>query len=183
MNRRSMALDMDGIDTIYLDMDGVVASFDIAWCRWFGYDFAPSNKWLFYQRYQLTCKQFVDGLDKLPKKFWAELPLEEDADNLFNWALRQGKKIVFLTHACTDDSTAGKLEWIATHYPETEMVGVTESLDKCKYAAENTLLIDDKLETVEAFIEAGGNGRVWPKPYNFYESYILRHIYFNKEQL
>ena len=183
MANRSMVIDYDKLDTIYLDMDGVLASFDVAWCRWFGYEFKESNDWTFYERYGLDAETFYAGLDKLPRQFWAMLPLEFDADRLFNWALRQGCEVKFLTHACTTESCEGKKEWIATHYPETEVICVTEALQKIELANENTLLIDDKVETVEAFIEAGGNGRVWGKPYNYYRKYILGHIYFNKELL
>lgn len=183
MGGRSMVIDYDNLDIIYLDMDGVVASFDVAWCRWFGYEFQPSNNWTFYERYGLTAKKFYSDLDKLPKQFWSSLPLEQDADLLFNWALRQNAEVKFLTHAVTDGSCEGKKEWVARHYPETPVICVSEAMQKIELANERTLLIDDKVETVEAFIEAGGNGRVWEKPYNRFRKYILSHIYFDKELL
>ena len=183
MGGRSMVIDYDKLDIIYLDMDGVVASFDVAWCKWFGYEFQPSDNWTFYERYGLSAEQFYSDLDELPAEFWAGLPLEEDADQLFNWALRQGCEVKFLTHAVTEGSCDGKKQWVAEHYPDTEVVCVTEALHKIKLANANTLLVDDKVETVEAFIEAGGNGRVWGKTYNFFRSYILGHIFFDKELL
>ena len=62
------------------------------------------------------------------------------------------------------------MDWIADHLPGIPLENVhivTEGVLKAKFATKNSILVDDRKSTIEAFNKAGGFGILhWSKHYN-----------------
>lgn len=136
------------IDTIYLDMDGVIVDF-LAGCK-------SINAW--------------DGGYKVdwPKihaagpEFWADLPWTKEGEKFYFWLEKycdeQGIELCILSQVGYQDGVTGKLEWLRNNcrVPNKNIYIVAKGKDKAKFANDTSLLIDDFGKNIESFIMAGG---------------------------
>ena len=96
------------------------------------------------------------------KDYWAEMDWLKGGEEL--WDFIKPYKPIILTAPIknTEASREGKEEWCAEHLgPEVEVI-VDE--EKWKYAAINTILIDDRKKNVRLFRKAGGKAILYIAP-------------------
>lgn len=169
------------INTILLDMDGVVADFNLQMaltlCPHLSWEeqvakaricdvHAPGHDWLtVYSKTDAQAWQAVDDAD--PLVFWSNLhptshrfPGTPTPAMLFQWALKHAPSVFFLTafpRSSTGEVCAGKLEWLRTHIdPDFMNVMLCPRRGKKLLAADDALLIDDNLENCQEFVTGGG---------------------------
>tara|TARA_R110002020_G_scaffold351513_1_gene564697 strand:- start:2666 stop:3247 length:582 start_codon:yes stop_codon:yes gene_type:complete len=96
------------------------------------------------------------------KNYWSEMDWLEGGKEL--WDFIKPYKPIILTAPIksSDASRLGKEEWCAKHLGEEVKVIVEE--EKWKYAAINTILIDDREKNVRLFREAGGEAILYIAP-------------------
>lgn len=163
------------IDTIYCDMDGVLADFyqrfleyypdttldERGWITGHHHRDGVWKNWLDWDTLREKDPKFWVGLDPMPgaEKLWQALLLVEST----------GVKLNILTAAPPEwkETAAQKRLWAEKFtgdksfaHPNKTIV-VFNAKDKAKnYARPNTLLIDDKYESCEEFKKAGSNS-IW----------------------
>ena len=152
------------IETIFLDMDGVITNFMKAICEEFKLPYPP-------QVYHF----FSDIRDKVndfcTSDFWRNLQWMPDGRDILRAIMSTFglDKIYFLSGMMPNiGSGSGKLLWIQLNLPvyRNRIILHTLGVPKSFLAQPNTLLIDDKDENVDEFIKAGGWGILVPRPWN-----------------
>lgn len=143
--------DLDHMNKIYLDMDGVLCDFEKRFVDVFGHSandvrgtFTDSDQW----------KQFVEG------DHFATLDWYPGGKELLNYLRMFGNNIEILSssggHAYYDKIAEQKTRWLRNNgidYPVNIVPGKRFKKD---YADPYHLLIDDTERNIVEFIEAGG---------------------------
>lgn len=139
------------VETIYLDMDGVIANFDKSYHSIYGVncrdDPKRSNWYEFITKY----------------KGFASLELMPDALELTNYVFSLRKKVSILSCAGRLETFAEvssqKIAWLYCngfgHLPRVFTFTKTE---KANLASPTSILIDDSIQCIEPFNAAGGVG-------------------------
>lgn len=134
---------------IYLDLDGVVAN----WAKQFEKISGVPVEYYEQQHGKEKRYQFVH---KNSPDFYATMPLTKDASVLLNFL--NNLPVEILSHATDAEAEAGKLTWLKnnkiTHKPNL----VRNREDKAKFANAESILIDDRPDTIQQFNSAGGIG-------------------------
>jgi len=165
------------IDTVFLDLDGVIADFPGGVAKIFGRD--PSEiKWPKREPWEWVDDDLPDALGITPYTMWQEIKKAgaafwADLDP-YPWAkevveyLHAEYRLYFLTtpHGALD-SAKGKMVWVEIFsYGMSDRIILTSQ--KHLLAGWGRLLIDDKPEMVKRFADCGGVGILWPQPWNGY---------------
>ena len=158
------------INRILLDLDGVVRD----WCKGIiklyelDIEIKDIIRWDFVtdfvtKRDGLSVSQFWEGQDQ---KFWENLELTPEANEIMDLLKRTKKDIILLTSP-TMNNAGWSQTWIRKHYPDL-FYKQKYMLGPCKYicADGTSLLIDDAEKNVDPFIENGGNAFLFPSPWN-----------------
>lgn len=139
----------NALDTIvFFDIDGVLGDFD-SHARKQG-KILPNGK--------------VD-YDALDQNWWKTMPVYDNARDLVSMARSMATQVRFLTGPTASTACyGGKAEWVRhTFQPEKGKFGLMDLLivpakDKGMLAGPRRILIDDRIENVEAWQQAGGIG-------------------------
>ena len=135
---------------IYVDMDGVLTDWENQFKRYSGgipvetyeVEHGPVNSYEFVKKnspdFYATMDWMGDG--KLLYSFLKDLPIE------------------ILSHATDQGAVDGKLTWLKNNNITAKPNLVPRREDKAKYAKSDTILIDDKPNTIGEFNKAGGIG-------------------------
>jgi hypothetical protein len=134
---------------LYCDMDGVIVDFEHGYNRLTGRD-APG----FSSPYDKN--EFWDAITKAGAEFWADLEWMPDGQQLWDYIKQFNPKL--LTAPSMDPSSKeGKLQWIEKNIPGTKAI-FKQAKYKQELASPNAILIDDRKDNIERWIEAGGIG-------------------------
>lgn len=138
-------------------MDGVVADFDKLACKLTNTDTLDGvNKsfmWSQIAKYEQRGGEFWFDLEKMP-----------DADELMAFLMKvsveHGISVEFLTAAGDFKSAPGqKTRWADMYYAGVKPNIVRKSPEKAaQFASPTVVLIDDRLKSIEPWLEAGGIG-------------------------
>lgn len=138
---------------VAIDMDGVLADFS-----------AMVEQILDKPRDQITTREMWDGINRYNKNvepFFENLPVMDDALDLVRFVYNNFNNWYILTASgyTPKDAPEQKKRWISKVFgPMTEVVVVTRSSDKAKYATQNSILIDDRSQSIDPWVAAGGIG-------------------------
>ena len=151
---------------IYIDLDGVTASWKKSLLRVVGVDYEDEETRTYLKKNNGKIDGMADvdlmwkEIKKEGTKFWAELDLFPWSKELWDKMNKKSNNVYFLTTPSEEpESCAGKHEWIKKHFDTRKFVIAPE---KQVCANSNAILIDDFPENIEAFEEAGGHGFLWP---------------------
>lgn len=158
------------IKTVFLDMDGVIASFrmgvSIAFQQPYNYNSATWNLWEDWDgnitREDVNAKCDVD--------FWKNLPWMHDGLGIFEAVRNKFKpeQIYILTNPIVGGAgtATGKMLWIKKHLPGFYDRVIITQASKGLLAKPNILLIDDNDKYIDEFYAAGGRACLVPRPWN-----------------
>jgi len=133
---------------IYCDMDGVLTDYVASFRDVF--DEEPTNV------FATLGEESVNAILNDVEGYWRDMPWMEDGREL--WTFIKNYKPILLTtpavsvKACKQDKT----EWKNEHLGKD--VNIVFSSTKYDYAAPDAVLIDDKKENIDSFINNGGIG-------------------------
>lgn len=151
--------------TIFLDMDGVLCDFFNGALEACGLPADTPPKWDFWSS-RLTDQEFWATIDQ-QCCFWEDLHPYSWAQELVA-ACRKLGPVYFCSSPGPDrDSASGKLFWLRRHgflQPGDSNYFLTSQ--KQFLAAEDRLLIDDADSNVSRWQESGGEGLLFPAPWN-----------------
>lgn len=143
------------INTIYLDMDGVICDFCGA-CK----DIDA------IEHYKVDWEKVHSaGID-----FWANMAWTNEGQKFYKWLEKfcdeEGIDLCILSQVNYSDGVNGKIEWLManTKVPNKNIYIVKTGKAKAKYANNQSLLIDDFGKNIEAFVLAGGFGIKFESP-------------------
>ena len=134
---------------IYVDMDGVLSDWEVQFKRYSGgipvdtYDSLYGKK----NRFKLVNKNSPD--------YYANMPWMKDGKLLYNF-VNSFPNVEILSHAPDTKSKVGKQQWLKDKCITFESNLVPNRKDKSKFATDNSVLIDDREDVVNDFINAGG---------------------------
>ncbi len=166
---------MTKIKTIFLDMDGVITSFRRGVSKALDkpYDYLTmSDEWVFWNKWPDISSEIVDAI--CTTEFWQHLPWMHDGREILRAIMDTlGLETVYLltTPMPNIESPTGKWLWVRDNLPVWLKRTIITQAPKSLFAQPDALLIDDKDENVEEFIEAGGQGILVPRPYNRLRKY------------
>lgn len=143
------------IDTIYLDMDGVICDFcgacaDIDAIEHYKVDWE---------------KVHAAGID-----FWANMKWTKEGERFYKWLEKfcdeEGIDLCILSQVNYNEGVNGKIEWLManTKVPNKNIYIVKTGKAKSKFANSSSLLIDDFGKNIESFVLAGGVGVKFESP-------------------
>lgn len=156
------------IDAVYLDLDGVLVNFRDAALRAHGKPglIQTPGEWHIEKELKVTPKEFwsrCQGFD-----FWYGMePLPDAWPILESVIIRFPQSQVWLASSPADDPQclAAKYAWVGKH-----LEGWSRRLllmpDKTPLARPGAFLFDDSDHNVNAFIKAGGEAALVPRPWN-----------------
>lgn len=143
------------INTIYLDMDGVICDFCGA-CK----DIDA------IEHYKVDWEKVHSaGID-----FWANMAWTNEGQKFYKWLEKfcdeEGIDLCILSQVNYSDGVNGKIEWLManTKVPNKNIYIVKTGKAKAKYANNQSLLIDDFGKNIESFVLAGGFGIKFESP-------------------
>jgi 5'(3')-deoxyribonucleotidase len=142
------------MNTVYLDMDGVVADFDRAVQAVLGADTRinqryPESEWAKLRAHQ---------------RIYRDLPLCAEANLLVNGikhlATEHGLRVLFLTAVPKDNdfpwAFTDKIEWAGRYFPDIPVWFGPYSQDKQIRSRPNDVLIDDRVSNIDEWRNQGG---------------------------
>ena len=138
---------------LYLDSDGVLFDWDarvIEILEGKQVHQVPKGKvWASIQRYNDTVQQF-----------YKTLPLMDRAHVLVEFAQEYFEEVHVLTAAgfTPKDVKQQKIDCFAEHFPSLHVICVDKSPDKALYASPTSILVDDRLKSIEPWVAGGGIG-------------------------
>lgn len=134
---------------IYVDMDGVLSDWESQFKRYSGgvsvdtYDSMHGKK----KRYELVSKS--------SPTYYANMPWMKDGKLLYNF-VKEFPNVEILSHAPNKGAYIGKMQWLKNNKVPLKANLVSNREDKAKYANADSILIDDRDDVVNEFIQAGG---------------------------
>lgn len=155
---------MTMINTIYLDMDGVLVDFVRGACELYNYDPLMINKTV-QEHVNASDEDFWNLIDSEGEAFWTELPMYRYAKTLVNRCQHKSKVIVLTDPSFGAFCYGGKKLWMMKHFPD---IPVYMAAEKWRLARRGDVLIDDKPSNVRDFNNHGGHGIMFPQRWNGY---------------
>lgn len=152
------------INTVFLDMDGVITNFNKAVCEKFDLPYPP-QVYHFFPKIRPRVNDFCDRL------FWQNLEWMDDGHDILRVITNifEPEKIYLLTKMMPNTETAsGKMMWIKNNlsFCSNHVILMTLEVSKSLLARSDTLLIEDCDKYVDEFREAGGKGILINRPWN-----------------
>lgn len=154
------------IDTIYLDLDGVITDFTAGWQKVFDVNipYEECNAWTAcLDLCNVTMNDFWNRIEATPR-FWEDLPFTEEAKHFLE--LFDPFNVILLSTP-SHHGAGGKQNWIRENLPWYFYEGrYFLGCKKEALAGPTKLLVDDHDKNVDAFKEAGGYGILVPRYWN-----------------
>jgi 5'(3')-deoxyribonucleotidase len=158
------------IKTVFLDVDGVLANFrkgiHDAFIKPYHYP-TLSKKWVFWDDWPEVTSEMVNAI--CTTGFWQNLEWMHDGHDILRAIFDKfsASQIYLLTTPMPNpESPTGRWLWIQDNLPAYYKRTIITQAPKSLLARPDTLLIDDKDQNIDEFVEAGGRGCLIPRPWN-----------------
>jgi hypothetical protein len=132
---------------IYCDMDGVLTNFNKAYFDLTGVDITGQH---------FNDKNFWDPINDAGYDFWVNMEWMPDGNDLWK-VISKYSPILLSAPSRNNDSRVGKFDWVQRELPGVELI-LRSASRKREFAAPNHILIDDRSDNIQGWIEDGGEG-------------------------
>lgn len=132
---------------IYCDMDGVLTNFDKAYFDLTGVDITGQH---------FNDKNFWDPINNAGYDFWVNMEWMPDGNDLWT-VISKYNPTLLSAPSRNNDSRIGKFDWVQRELPGVELI-LRSAARKREFAAPNHILIDDRPDNIQGWIEDGGEG-------------------------
>lgn len=184
------------LNSIYLDLDGVLVDFMGGVARLTGVDnahFYSSRNTHFWGLTEILEEQtgelwpkdkFWRLIDDAGHDFWGALEKYPWADALYDLCRASAPTVIMTSPGMHPSSASGKMAWIRDNLPDARRFAITP----CKHHMSHpgALLIDDSPPNYDLFTEHGGVCYLFPQPWtdpNWYDRDCLSELRMLIEQL
>lgn len=160
------------VTRIFLDVDGVLANWVGGVCDLFGYDEREvlsvwNGEWDINHQLDISTKELWSRIDAAGREFWARLKPYPWAFELFEVCRSAAPTTILTSPSLHHSSPAGKLLWLDEHFGRDQpfreyLIGP----DKAACARPGAVLIDDSPHNCSEFNRLGGEGILFPRPWN-----------------
>jgi 5'(3')-deoxyribonucleotidase len=133
--------------TIYCDLDGVLTNFRKGYYELTGIDI---------DRNFANTPEFWAPINKAGYSFWINLEWMPDGKILWRY-ISQYNPYILSAPSNKKSSRKGKTDWVKRELPETKLI-LKKAEEKKDFAAPNSILIDDLIENINDWNNAGGIG-------------------------
>lgn len=158
----------------FVDMDGVLFDWEGAALKLFGFE--PESysigKSIEEQGKPIAVQMGISGnklwreIDKVGRSFWANLEPYPWAETMIAELARIDEVFILSSPSMDPSSCAGKLDALHKFFGNKRYRDYLFSNRKHLLAQGGRTLIDDKEKHVDGFTKAGGNGILFPRPWN-----------------
>lgn len=174
---------MEGVNKIFLDLDGVIRDWIGGVFRLFGCESIPITEWGDLEKYICNSHKIsnYEFWTRLHYRFWETLEPYPYMFEVLN--LLPMKKVCILTSPSLT-SAGGTQAWIQQHLPylfinKQYLIGPAKEFCACS----TSLLIDDSEDHINNFIRKGGSGILFPQPWNINRHETKYRIKYLGDQL
>lgn len=141
---------------IYVDLDGVLANFNLQFAKISG-GLTPDKFITSFSK-----NKFWNLIDDEGEDFWSGMLLMPGANEMMKFIYDNFITIRILTASTRKpESKSGKRKWVRQHFPfisNKDVIVVEERAMKAKYANDKSILIDDMIGNIENWKTSGGIG-------------------------
>ena len=137
---------------IYCDMDGVIADFDKCFEQFF--KMSPRE----YES-KFGNEQFWNVISKEGVKYWVGIPWMQHGKQLWDY-IKQYNPTLLSAPSRENESRLGKRLWVKNNIPGTKLILASRET-KQNYSKPNTILIDDRPDTIDEWNTRGGTGIIF----------------------
>lgn len=169
---------MTKLSTIFLDLDGVLC--DLVTPAMYAHgrqDLLQPGAWpkgvySIETVLGITQEHFWDVIHEFGADFWAGIPPYEWMQDLVTTAELAASEVVLLSKPTSNHySTAGKHRWIKRHFGD-DFRSYILTPQKHHLAGPGRLLVDDCASNISEWQACGGDGLLFPQPWNHGEGGI-----------
>jgi len=132
---------------IYCDMDGVLVDFNKGYKELTGEDLTGEHR---------NDTDFWDPITKAGYDFWFNLEWMSDGKRLWKYIEKHNPKLLSAPSR-QEDSRVAKLDWVYKELPGVHLI-LRSAKHKKDFATPTSILIDDRLDNIQGWREAGGIG-------------------------
>lgn len=157
---------------VFLDLDGVLASWVEPMLRLTGHDTAEvfarweqldPRPWNIFDVVDMSASQGWRAIDQAGDRFWANLPLMPHARELFARCEAIGETTILTAPSYDRSSQAGKAQWLDYHFGkgfarDRALLGASKHV----VARPGALLIDDSPRNCAQWAAEGGSSILFP---------------------
>lgn len=160
--------------TIFLDMDEVIADWMASFLRYFDYriDSRIMTRYEIWEFLGISRDEFWSQLENAPVEFWEGIKPTPWANQIVRTVTESSNDVYVLSNGAFGNAATGKHRWLVNHFPELQS-RLMLVRDKWLVAAPNRLLVDDSAEQVEKFVRAGGEAIMIDRPWNISHKFDL----------
>jgi hypothetical protein len=128
-------------------MDGVLTNFNKAYFDLTGVDITGQH---------FNDKNFWDPINDAGYDFWVNMEWMPDGNDLWK-VISKYSPILLSAPSRNNDSRVGKFDWVQRELPGVELI-LRSASRKREFASPNHILIDDRPDNIQGWIEDGGEG-------------------------
>lgn len=132
---------------IYCDMDGVIVDFDKGYFELTGHRLTGEHR---------NDDNFWDPINDAGYDFWFNLEWTKDGKELWDY-IKDHQPELLSAPSRQNDSRVAKHDWVDRELPNTHLI-LRSAKHKKDFATPNSILIDDRLDNIIGWREAGGIG-------------------------
>jgi FMN phosphatase YigB (HAD superfamily) len=140
-------LNMNEEFKIFCDMDGVLVDFDKGYFDLTGIDITGQH---------LNDENFWDPINKAGYNFWVNLEWKNDGKRLWDYIKKYNPELLSAPSR-QNDSRVGKHDWVDKELPGVHLI-LRSAKHKKEFAAQNHILIDDRIDNIQGWRDSGGIG-------------------------
>ena len=132
---------------IYCDMDGVLVDFNKGYKELTGVDLGTEHR---------NDTHFWDPINKAGYDFWINLEWMSDGKRLWNYIEKYEPKLLSAPSR-QEDSRVAKFDWVYKELADVKLILTSAKLKK-DFAGPKNILIDDRPDNIDGWIQSGGIG-------------------------
>jgi hypothetical protein len=132
---------------IYCDMDGVLVDFDKGYFKLTGHKLDGEHR---------SDDHFWDPINAAGYDFWINLEWSNDGKRLWSY-IEKYKPELLSAPSRQNDSRIAKHDWVKKELPGTHLI-LRSAKHKKDFACPNCILIDDRIDNIQGWRDAGGIG-------------------------
>lgn len=132
---------------IYCDMDGVLVDFEKGYLKLTGHQLDGEHR---------NDTNFWDPINEAGYDFWINLEWMKDGKELWNY-IEKYKPELLSAPSRQNDSRIAKHHWVDKELPGVPLI-LRSAKHKKDFAGPNNILIDDRVDNINGWVESGGVG-------------------------